>query len=219
MRDRVLIIAAVCAVLAPGQVLAQGIGVGVRAGTLGIGAEGAVGLSSRLVARGGIGLMPWEPEQDIDGVTYNLNLPDTWYTLGLDLYLTGPLRVGAGLLFKPDDPSLTAGLSTDTDIGGTIYTPEQVGALTATLNARRKAPYLIVGFGRHDSAGLGLSLDLGVAFLGEPAFTLTAEEGSLIDDPALEPSLRAEEVNLRNDAGPLLQYWPILNLGLRLGVG
>jgi hypothetical protein len=219
MRDRLLIIAAASAVLIPGQALAQGIGVGVRAGTLGIGAEGAVGLTENLVVRGGIGLMPWEPEQDIDEITFSLNLPDTWYTVGLDLYLAGPLRVGAGLLYKPDDPSLTARLSTSTDIGGTSYTPAEVGTLTATLEARRKAPYLSLGFGRHDSPGFGLSLDLGVAFLGKPEFTLTAEDGTLVGDPAFEANLRAEEVNLENDAGPLLQYWPILSLGLRLGIG
>jgi hypothetical protein len=219
MRDRVLIIAAVSAFLAPGQVLAQGVGLGVRAGTLGVGAEGAVGLNNRLVVRGGIGLMPWEPEQDIDGITYGLNLPDTWYTVGLDVYLAGPLRVGAGVLYKPDDPSLTARLSTSADIGGETYTPEQVGTLTATLQARRKAPFLTLGFGRHDSPGLGLSLDLGVAFLGAPEFTLTAEDGTLVGDPAFEANLRGEEIHMENDAGPLLQYWPILNLGLRLGIG
>lgn len=219
MRDRVLIIAALSALLAPGQALAQGVGLGVRAGTLGIGAEGAVGLTGNLVVRGGIGLMPWEPEQDIDEITYSLNLPDTWFTLGLDLYLAGPLRVGAGLLYKPDDPSLSARLLSETEIGNEIYTPEQVGTLRATLNARRKAPYLIVGLGRHDNPGLGLSLDLGVAFLGKPGFTLTAEGGTLIDDPTFEVNLRAEEVNLESDAGFLLQYWPILNVGLRLGIG
>jgi hypothetical protein len=219
MRDRVLIIVAVSALLTPGHLLAQGIGVGVRAGTLGIGAEGAVGLTGNFVVRGGIGLMPWEPETDIDQITYTLNLPDMWYTLGLDLYLAGPVRVGAGVLYKPDDPTLTARLANDTYIGDDLYTPAEVGSLTATLDARRKAPYLLLGFGRHDNPGSGLFLDLGVAFLGQPAFTLTAEGGTLIGDPAFEGNLRAEETNLEDDAGPLLQYWPILNLGLRLAIG
>jgi len=219
MRDRVLVTVAVSALLAPGPLFGQGVGLGVRAGTLGIGAEGALGLTQNLVVRGGIGLMPWEPTTDIDEIRFTLNLPDTWYTLGLDLYLAGPFRVGGGLLYKPDDPKLTAGLLNDTDIGGTVYTPAEVGTLTATLEARRKAPYLLLGFGRHDSPGAGLFLDLGVVFLGGPSFALSAEGGTLIGDPAFESNLRAEEANLEDDAGPLLQYWPILNLGLRLGIG
>ena len=114
---------------------------------------------------------------------------------------------------------MTARLNTATEVGSRVYTPEQVGTLTATLNARRKAPYLVLGLGRHDSPGLGLSLDLGVAFLGEPRFTLTAEGGTLIGDQEFQTDLRAEEVHMADDAGPLLQYWPVLNLGLRLGIG
>jgi hypothetical protein len=31
--------------------------------------------------------------------------------------------------------------------------------------------------------------------------------------------LEIEAQNLKNDAGTYLKYWPIINLGLRIGVG
>jgi hypothetical protein len=219
MRDRLLTGATLVALLAPATLVGQGIGIGARAGTLGIGAEGAVGLTESLVVRGGIGVMPFEPSVDIDEINFTLQLPDTWYNLGFDLYLAGPFRIGGGMLYKPDNPILSAQLIASTDIGGTMYTPAEVGTLTATLESKSSVPYAVFGFGRHNSPGFGLFLDLGVAFLGEPDFSLAAEGGTLISDPAFQSSLRAEEANLEDEAGPYLKYWPILNVGFHIGIG
>ena len=63
-------------------------------------------------------------------------------------------------------------------------------------------------------------LDLGVAFLGAPGFRLETEGGTLSDDSGpLRTALDAEAAQFEEDAGRYLELWPILSLGLRIGIG
>ncbi|MDX1648142.1 MAG: hypothetical protein R3304_13435 [Longimicrobiales bacterium] len=195
------------------------LGVAARVGSLGIGAEAAVGLSDRLVARGGIGLVPLELSTSFDGVDVDLELPDSWYNVGLDLYLNGALRVGGGLLIRPDDPTVTGAFQDPVDIGGRTFTPEEIGTLTGTLATEGRAPYLLVGFGKHTDTGFGLSLDVGVVFSGNPDVTLDARDGIFSDQAELEIRLQQEAQDFEDDMKGYLRFWPIASLGLRLGVG
>jgi hypothetical protein len=229
MKKLVLTLGAATLMALPAPLVAQGIGVGVRAGTLGLGAEAALGLSSHLVVRGGIGVVPlvvknpsfWSPGQDVNA---KLTLPKSWYNIGVDLYPTGgTFRIGAGFLFKPDDPTLTGTLSTtgSIDIGGTTYSGAQVWEVTGTLHSKTKAPYVLIGFGRHTKSGIGLFLDLGVAFLGDPGVTLEATKGdpTVTSSAAFQQALRDEEQKIHNDTATYLKYWPIADLGIKLGLG
>jgi hypothetical protein len=200
-------------------VAAQGVGLGFRAGTLGFGAEAAVGLGERVVARGGIGWNPYEPDISLSEIDVTAVLP-TWYNAGLDVYLNGALRVGAGFLFKPDDPTLSAVFTQNQEVGGQTFTPQQIGTLVGVIDSRDEVPYILLGFGRHTLPGVGLFVDFGVAFLGEPDFRLDAEGGSLDSDSGpLRDALDTEAQEFEDDAGSYLRFWPILNLGLRIGVG
>lgn len=216
----------------PSALSAQGFGIAARAGTLGIGAEAAVGLTDAFVIRGGIGLLPvelknpsfWEPGADVDAT---LKLPKTWYNIGADLYVGGGFRIGGGMLFKPDDPTLTGTLtgSAEIDIGtGTPYTATEVAEVVGTLKSKSSAPYVLIGFGKHTKSGIGLFLDLGVAMLGDPEVSLEVTEGTAANSSspgyaALQTRLRQEEQTIEDDFGSYLKLWPILNIGIKLGVG
>jgi hypothetical protein len=228
MKKSLLVLLTAALVALPGALSAQGFGVAARAGTLGIGAEGALGLTDAFVIRGGIGLMPlelknpsfWEPGTDVDAT---LKLPKTWYNIGADLYLGGGFRVGGGMLFKPDNPSLTGSLtgSASIDIGGTTYTASDVAEVKGTLESKKSAPYALIGFGKHTKTGIGLFLDLGVAMLGDPQVSLEATKGNptVINSATFQSRLRTEETNIEDDIGSYLKFWPILNIGIKLGVG
>jgi len=228
MKKSLFAFATAALVALPGTLQAQGIGVAGRAGTIGVGAEGALGLSDALVIRGGIGLMPlelknpsfWEPGTDVD---ITLKLPKTWYNIGVDLYLSPAFRIGGGMLFKPDNPTLTAALkgSASIDIGGTTYTASDVAEVEGTLESKKSAPYALIGFGKHTKTGIGLFLDLGVAMLGEPNVALRATKGNsaVINSATFQSRLRAEETHIEDEVGSYLKLWPILNLGIKLGVG
>jgi hypothetical protein len=209
---------ALALLLAPSSAAGQ-IGVAARGGTLGIGAEAALGLSDRLVLRGGVGLQAFDVSTTFDSVAVDLELPDSWYNVGIDLYLNGAFRVGAGILFKSDDPRVTGTLEGPVDIGGRTFTPEEIGTLTGVLDSREHAPYVLLGFGKHTDAGLGLSLDVGAAFTGDPDVTLDAQGGTFSDQQELQSRLDQEAQDFEDDMRTYLRIWPILSLGVRLGLG
>ena len=217
-------------ILLPGAVEGQGFAIAGRAGTLGIGAEAALGLGSNLAVRGGIGLLPIERDAssfwDAGGndVDLTIKLPEKWYNVGLDLYLGGGFRIGGGMLFKPDDPTLTGTLSgtASIEIGGQTYTASDVAEVVGSVDSKSQAPYAIIGFGKHVKSGVGLFLDLGVAFLGDSPVTLTATKGNatVINSPDFQSRLRQEEATLEADLPTWARkYWPILNVGIKVGIG
>jgi hypothetical protein len=229
MKKGLFILTGAALLALPVTASAQGFGVAARAGTLGLGAEAALGLSDNLVVRGGIGLFPIETDAtrfwDVgQGVDATLKFPDTWYNVGVDLYLGGSFRIGGGMLYKPDDPSVTATLQStgEIEIGGETYTASDVSEVVGSLSMKDSAPYVLIGFGKHTSPGIGLFLDLGVAFLGDSQVTLEATEGNplIIDSEPFQQRLRQEEQNLDSDLpGWAKKYWPIASIGLRVGVG
>ncbi|MFQ5537164.1 MAG: hypothetical protein ACE5GJ_06895 [Gemmatimonadota bacterium] len=222
MRKSILAAAAALMLAMPVSLFAQGLAVAARGGTLGVGAEAALGLSSNFAIRGGIGLMPFEPSATIDGIDYTLKLPETWVNIGADLYLGGGFRIGAGMLFKPDDPTLTGEVSASKSvtIGDKTYTASDVAQLSGTLDSKDQAPYVLIGFGRHTKSGIGLFLDIGAAFVGDPKVTLSATGNpTVVNSSEFQSELRKQEQNTENDLGSYLKIWPILNLGLKIGLG
>jgi hypothetical protein len=216
MRPFVLLVAACAAV--PMSVAAQSVGIGGRVGTLGLGGEAAVGLTERFVIRGGMGLTPFEPSATFDDLDVTLTLP-TWYNVGVDLYLNGAIRLGGGVLFKSEDPTLVGEFNAPQDIGGTTFTPDEIGMLTGVIDSSDRVPYALLGFGKHTAPGIGLFLDLGVAFLGEPEVRLDASGGTLSNDPSTQDALDREAESFEADMRTYLRFWPILSLGLRIGLG
>jgi len=220
MRKSLLALSTAAIVALPGALTAQGFGVAARAGTLGLGAEAAVGLSDALVLRGGLGLMPLEPSATIDDIDFTLTLPETWFNVGADLYLSGSVRIGGGMMFKPDDPTLVAeitGTQTIT-IGDQTYSASELVQVDGILDSKDQAPYVLIGFGKHTKSGIGLFLDLGAAFIGEPTVSLTAS-GPVANEASVQAELRKQETNIENDLGTYLKVWPIINIGLKIGVG
>lgn len=216
---RAVVLALTVSATLAGTAEAQRLGIGARVGTLGLGAEAAIGMSDRVVVRGGVGITPLEPSMRLSDVDLAFELP-TWYHVGIDLYLNGAMRLGGGLLFKGDDPRLTAEFTTDQDLGGQTFTPQEIGTLIGVIDSRDRVPYALIGFGKHTAPGVGLFVDFGVAFLGAPSFRLSTEGGTLADDSGpLRAALDTEAEQFEDDAGTYLEFWPILSLGVRIGVG
>lgn len=229
MKKSLLALGAAALILAPAAVEAQGFAVAGRAGTLGIGGEAALGFGPNLALRGGVGLLPLERDASSfwdagESVDLTIKLPETWYNIGLDFYLGGGFRIGAGMLFKPDDPTLTGSLqgTASIEIGGTTYTATDVSEVVGSIDSKSQAPYAIIGFGKHTKSGIGLFLDLGMAFLGDSPVKLEATKGNatVINSPEFQSRLRAEEASLEADLPTWARkYWPILSVGLKVGLG
>lgn len=205
------------ALMTPASASAQ-FGVAGRFGTLGIGAEGAIGLSERFVLRGGGGISRLEANTSFDGISVTLELPEDWYNVGVDFYLNSSFRLGGGILFKPDDTNIRGVLDEPVDLGGQTLTPAEIGTLTGQVVSGDQAAYALIGFGRHVASGVGLSLDVGAAYLRNPAVLLDAEGGTYPADE-LDVLLAQEVADFENEMKTYLKVWPILSLGLRIGFG
>jgi hypothetical protein len=218
MLKRSLVVLVAVASFSPLALAAQGLGLGGRVGTLGLGGELAIGLTDRVVARGGIGFTPFEPTMTFGDLDVSLTIPSVW-NVGLDLYLNGAMRIGGGMMFRTSDPEVTGEFNQPQEIGGTTFTPGQLGTLTGVFDSNNNAPYVLIGFGRHTADGLGLFIDFGVAFVGDPDVRLDATGGSL--DPDTDPTLRnaldQEAAEFEDDVRGYLKFWPVLSIGFRLG--
>lgn len=192
-------------------------GVAGRAGTLGLGIEGALGLTDRVVVRGGLGLSGLEATTTFHGIEVALTLPDHWYNVGIDLYLNGAFRIGGGVLFKSDDPTITGRIENGVDVGGRTFTQAELGTLTGRVLSVDRAAYALIGCGKHTSGAIGLSLDVGAAFLGSPTVSLASEGGTFADQAELNSRLEQEALSFEANMKTYLKVWPILNLAIRVG--
>jgi hypothetical protein len=217
MLARALVLLFVIGLAAPVPAWGQGLGLGARVGTLGLGGELALGLSERIVVRGGVGFVPFEPGRTFSDVDVSLSLP-TVYNVGVDLYLNRAMRIGGGVLFQSQDVEVNGSFDTSQDIGGSTFEPAELGVLTGVLDSRDRAPYVLIGFGPHTAAGAGLFLDLGFVYLGDPAVRLGATGGTLSDgvDP-LRSALDQEAAEFEDDMPGYMKFWPIISLGFRMG--
>lgn len=215
------VIAALAASAAPAS--AQ-LGVGARIGTLGVGADVIYGLGSRLALRAGAGVMPLEPEGDFSDITYKVELPSPLFTAGADFYVTSGLRLFGGMLFGADEASINGRFTGSQQIGNQTYTGADVGNLIGRIEPKTSpAPFAGIGIGSGRESGIGIAMDFGVAFLGEPDFTLTADGPLATDQSAVGQQFRAslaqEEAEIQSDLNDYAKYYPIINIAVRFGLG
>lgn len=206
-----------CGTSAP--VVAQGsLGVAARAGTLGFGGEVIVGASDDVAFRAGAGFSTLDAETSFGDVDVALELPNTWFDVGLDWYLGTSFRVGTGLLFQAQNPEIRGLIERPVEIGGQTLTPSELGDLTGVVLTANQVPYLRMGFGRHLRPGLGLFLDVGVGILGSPTVQLDASGGSL-PEGQLRTLLDREAADFEANLKTYLRFWPIMSVGFRYGIG
>ncbi len=217
MRTRAPYCLVIALLAIPQGLPAQGFGFGARAGTLGFGAEAALGLSDHLVVRGGLGSFLLDFEGEFDGIEYTVTPPSMTGTLGIDLYPAGgSFRLTAGIMFRDGDFELESGDLSQAgsfEIGDTTYT--EAGTLTGAFATKSTAPFVGLGFGHHTKGGFGVFLDLGVAFVGEADVTMRAH-GDIASVSGFQQRLDEEIQNLEDDAAPYLKYWPIISFGVKI---
>ena len=202
----------------PSTLLAQGFALGARAGTLGLGAEAALGFSENFAIRGGLGSFFYEYDDELDGVDYTISPPSMTATLGIDYYpMGGSFRLMGGLMFRDGDFEAESGSLSEAgsiEIGDETFTDVD-GKLFGTVATNSTAPFIGLGFGNHTRGGFGFFIDFGVAFVGEADVDLRAE-GPVTGNQLFMAELAKEEQEIRDDAAAYLKYWPILNLGLKI---
>ena len=133
--------------------------------------------------------------------------------MAVDFHPTsGPLRISGGLMKNDNGLSALSSISNDVTVGGTTYTPAEVGTITAAAGFDGTAPFFGVGWDWSKTKRFGVALDLGIVSQGSPQVSLSAD-GSLVGNPAFDADLAAEQAELQ-DALSDLDLIPFATFGV-----
>ena len=187
-------------------------GLGVKAGTLGIGVEGTWRPVPVVDIRLGINQYEYDYSGRYEGIDYNgtLNLDTLYGTVNFKFPLS-PFRVTVGAYSNSNEFTMASAESGSFEIGGTTYTSADIGSVTATASFPSTAPYLGFGFDFSLGGKVGLNLDFGVMWQGEPTISMMTD-GLLASDSDFLASVEAERLELQNEVSDY-KAWPVLSLG------
>lgn len=118
-------------------------------------------------------------------------------------------RITGGLIFNLNKIDATLTPNEEYEVGGDVYTPEDLGNLNASISFNAVAPYLGLGFGNPTGgdSGLGFTFDIGTMYQG----------GSIVDLTAtglLGPSAEEDQEQQFEDNLAWFKWYPIISLGL-----
>lgn len=191
---------------------AQAAGIGVRAGTTGIGADLGWGVMPTLGARVGLSGLKFDTDVETDRVDYDAEAKLANLSALLDWSPLGPFRITAGLIANSNKVDVTGRPRSGSSI-------PQGATLTGTVKPGRSvAPYLGLGYGNVWTKGVNFYFDVGVMFQGRPKVDLNVNCGSLsaTDCAQAQAQVDAEEDRVRDEV-KRFKYYPVLNLGITIG--
>lgn len=179
------------------EAVAENHAIAAKAGFLGLGIEYTYTIDDRMAVRGGINGSEYGFDAVESGIAYDFDIVWDSISAAFDFHPTrGPFRLTAGLLSNDNGLDARSRLAGSVNVGGTIYTPAEVGTLRAAVGFDSTAPFVGVGWDwSRKTRKVGVSFDLGILSQGSPRVTLTAD-GSLLGDPAFAADLEAERLEL-----------------------
>ena len=187
-------------------------GIGLKAGTLGIGVEGMWRPLPYMDIRLGANSYEYDYDGTQAGVNYDatLNLETFYATLNFH-FPVSPLRISLGAYSNGNGFDLVSAETGSYDIGGTTFTAADIGQLTSTTSFSSTAPYLGFGFDFSIGGKVGLNMDFGVLWQDEPIVTMNST-GLLANDPTFLAAVETERQQLQDDMSSF-KAWPVISLG------
>jgi len=206
------------AMLSAGAVQAEsvsGLGIGVKAGTLGLGADITKSITDTINARVGFNSYKFTTSGEEGDVDYDIDLKWQSTALLLDWHPGGgSFHLTAGYMLNGNKLDMRAKPTSTYTIGDTTYTQAEVGTLTGTVDMD-DGPYIGLGWGNAARKGFGFSVELGALYQGSPSAQLTAT-GTLASDPLFQQELAKEEAKA-NDSLDSYKWYPQIAIGVSYG--
>lgn len=174
----------------------SGAGVGVKVGTLGLGAELTFKASNYLGARAGINILDWSIEETIDDIDYDASLDFFSLALLADYHPFGGIfRISVGVVVNDNEVSLSATPTDTVTMRSVTFTAAEVGTLSGSVEFLPLSPYIGIGWSSNTSnaGGWGFNLDLGILYHGAPDITSYTASGTLSGTAQLETILDEQE--------------------------
>ena len=192
-------------------------GIGLKAGTLGVGVEGRWRALPWLDVRLGANSFEHDDTGLQAGISYDAIFQlETAYATGNIRFPLSPFRVTAGVFSNGNEFSMTSNdISDSYVIGEEEFDAGDVGTLQSVTSFDSVAPYVGVGYDFEVLGKVGMNLDFGVLLQGDPSVTLEAT--GLADAPSdirdrLQPALDAESIELEEEMSDF-KAWPVISLG------
>ncbi|MGK5022814.1 hypothetical protein [Janthinobacterium sp. LB2P10] len=216
MKQPPMIVALLAGIFCASQAQAE-VGITADLGTTGVGAHLSVPLQSNLNARFGVGFLNYSYNSSTDDVDYQLKLKLRTFDALLDYFpMDGAFRVSAGVVYNGNKidakgkPNKTGSYT----LNGNTYTAASAGQLDGTIDFRKVAPYIGIGWGNAvKEAGWGISSDIGVLFQGAPKTALSNSGCDPLVCAALKTDVAAENGKLADKVKDFKAY-PVLRISL-----
>lgn len=205
---------AVLALLASGSAAAD-FGVGVKAGTLGLGLEGRWDPPVPWFdLRAGINRYDFDDDGGYAGINYDATLAlDSYYLTGNFKIPLSPFRFTVGAFSNGNEMQM-ASQDALINIGGAVFDTSTIGTISSVTSFEDTAPYAGVGFDFELFGKAGLNLDFGVLWQGDPYVTFEAANFSNLsaaEQALLTSAIETERAELENDMSDL-KAWPVVSL-------
>ena len=183
-------------------------GLGVKVGTLGLGLEASWKPLPYMDIRIGTSSYDYDNDGRYGSINYDAVFAlDQYYATANFHFPISPMRISAGVYSNGNEFLLVNDQLQD--IGG--FPGAQIGTVTGKTTFEGTAPYLGIGFDFTLAGKVGLNLDLGVLWQGDPQVTLEAD-GILGQDPGFQDVLETERQALEDDMSDF-KAWPVISLG------
>lgn len=187
---------------------------GAKISTLGVGGEAGIRFNDRFGVRASGTVFQYEFNETLDGIDSDIELELGAVGGQIDIHpFANAFFVSAGAYANLNEVTTTATPSEPVEIGGMIYTPEEIGSITGVGSFEDIAPYAGLGAAWRLGANWEFVTEAGAYFQGEPEITYEAT-GLLADNPQFDADLRAEAEKAQEDLAQLDVY-PMVSLTIR----
>ncbi len=204
---------------------------GLKASTLGLGADAGLRLARRFNVRVGFNAFNYSRNLSSDGIAYNSSFRLRSVQALLDWFPFRPsFHVSAGVLaYNGNHMTANALVSNGQTLSAgdetVISNPANPITGRATSAVRVVAPVIAIGFGNFvaSTSHVGFSVDLGVVFQGAPHSTLTLRgsacdpSGEFCADIAGDPNMQAEALAEKRTIDKelfFMKYYPFVSLSV-----
>lgn len=196
-----------------------GLGLGVKAGTTGLGLEITKSIGDTLVLRGSYNMLDYDLDINDTDIDYKANIKKNSLSAGVDWHpWAGKFHFSAAVYNHSDNKmKLQAKPSPGAtfEFNGVFYDADQIDSVNADVQFGDTSPYIGIGWSSPPGEyGFGFVADLGLQFQNSPSVAFIVSGCTLPENlcTQLNSDINAERLELEEDLEDF-NFWPTLNIG------